>query len=166
MSFKVSVDDKSFDVDIKDGIFFINEEEFPVDIKRTDEHKLHLIYNNRTHLIEVMELAKAEKTVKLKINGTVTNAKVKDKFDLLLEKMGLSLQVEQVLKELKAPMPGLILEIKVEAGSEVKKGDPLLVLEAMKMENIIKAPGDGIISSIKIEVGNSVEKNQVLIEFA
>jgi biotin carboxyl carrier protein len=62
-------------------------------------------------------------------------------------------------------MPGLILDIKVEPGQEVKKGDPILILEAMKMENIIKSPGDGVVSAVKVNVRQNVEKNQVLIVF-
>ena len=70
------------------------------------------------------------------------------------------------LDNLKAPMPGLIHSLKVEAGQEVKKGDPLLILEAMKMENIIKSPGEGIVKEIHVEEKNSVEKNALLITFA
>jgi biotin carboxyl carrier protein len=71
----------------------------------------------------------------------------------------------QAAKEIKAPMPGLIFDIKVKEGDEVKKGDAVLILEAMKMENILKSPGDGTVKSIKIKKGQSVEKNQVLIQF-
>jgi biotin carboxyl carrier protein len=66
---------------------------------------------------------------------------------------------------IKAPMPGLIIDLKVKEGDAVKQNDPLIVLEAMKMENIIKSPGDGVVKSVKVTKGVSVEKNQVLIEF-
>ena len=72
---------------------------------------------------------------------------------------------EKKLNEIKAPMPGLILDIKVEVGQEVKKGDPILILEAMKMENILKSPGDGIVKAIKVKVKDNVEKGQLLLEF-
>ncbi len=70
------------------------------------------------------------------------------------------------VNEVKAPMPGLVLDIRVSEGDEVKKGDPILVLEAMKMENIIKSPTDGVIKKINVKKGLAVEKNQVLINFA
>jgi biotin carboxyl carrier protein len=63
-------------------------------------------------------------------------------------------------------MPGLVLSVLVSAGQEVKKGDKLLVLEAMKMENIIKAGGDGVVAQIMVNQGQAVDKNQTLIEFA
>jgi biotin carboxyl carrier protein len=62
-------------------------------------------------------------------------------------------------------MPGLILDIKVTPGDVVKKGDVVIILEAMKMENSIKSPGDGVVKDIKVVLKQSVEKNQVLIQF-
>jgi biotin carboxyl carrier protein len=76
-----------------------------------------------------------------------------------------SLAVSKIL-QIKAPMPGLVLSVLVTEGDEVKKGDNLLVLEAMKMENMIKSPTDGIIKKIEIKQGNKVEKNELLISFS
>ncbi|MBE5994242.1 MAG: biotin/lipoyl-binding protein [Paenibacillaceae bacterium] len=61
-----------------------------------------------------------------------------------------------------APMPGKILGVKVSAGQSVKKGEVLLVLEAMKMENEIVAPSDGTIASVQAAVGDSVEAGATL----
>lgn len=65
---------------------------------------------------------------------------------------------------IKAPIPGLITRILVEPGASVQAGQPLVVLEAMKMENEIRAPFDGVISSISVGTGESVVRNQVLVE--
>jgi biotin carboxyl carrier protein len=62
-------------------------------------------------------------------------------------------------------MPGLVLKVFVSNGDEVKKGDNLFILEAMKMENIIKSPSDVSIKNIKIVPGDKVEKGQVLMQF-
>jgi biotin carboxyl carrier protein len=78
--------------------------------------------------------------------------------------MGLSLAASKVINDVKAPMPGMILDIMVSEGQEVKEGDNLLVLEAMKMENTILAPRDAVIKSISIAKGKTVTKNEVLIE--
>ncbi|WP_124067557.1 biotin/lipoyl-containing protein [Clostridium sp. E02] len=61
-----------------------------------------------------------------------------------------------------APMPGKILNVKVSSGQSVKKGDVMLVLEAMKMENEIVAPSDGTVASIHAAVGDSVEAGATL----
>ncbi|MEA2030082.1 MAG: biotin/lipoyl-containing protein [candidate division Zixibacteria bacterium] len=70
-----------------------------------------------------------------------------------------------VAKALKAAMPGLVLDIKVHPGDKVKKGQPLVVLEAMKMENIIKSLGEGIVKTVNVENGGAVEKGDTLLEF-
>ncbi len=62
-------------------------------------------------------------------------------------------------------MPGMVLKVLVNAGDEVKKGDNLLILEAMKMENILKSTTDGTVSKVLVKQGYKVEKNQVLIQF-
>lgn len=69
------------------------------------------------------------------------------------------------VKDLKAPMPGLVLKVLIEPGKEVVKGDNLLVLEAMKMENMIKSPTDGIVQKILVSTGDKIEKNAILIQF-
>jgi biotin carboxyl carrier protein len=84
---------------------------------------------------------------------------------MLIKDMGFELGASKQVNDIKAPMPGLILDISVEIGQEVKENDSLLILEAMKMENNLTAPRDGVIKSISVEKGDAVEKNQLLIEF-
>lgn len=64
--------------------------------------------------------------------------------------------------KISAPMPGKILAIKANVGQSVKKGDVVMVLEAMKMENEIVAPSDGTIASVNVAVGDSVESGDTL----
>lgn len=66
---------------------------------------------------------------------------------------------------LKAPMPGMVLDVKVKPGDSVQSGTPLVIIEAMKMENIIKAAGEGVVKTIHLEIGKSVEKDDKLLEF-
>lgn len=66
---------------------------------------------------------------------------------------------------LHAPMPGLIVKVHAAPGDQITKGQPLLVIEAMKMENIIKAKHDGIVKTINVTAGKSVEKGDILLEF-
>ena len=65
--------------------------------------------------------------------------------------------------EVKAPMPGNILDVKVAAGASVKAGDVLVILEAMKMENEIVAPQDGTVASINVHKGDTVNSGDTLV---
>lgn len=67
---------------------------------------------------------------------------------------------------IKAPMPGTILKVNVTNGQSVKKGDTLMILEAMKMENEIPAPCDGVVASVNVNNGASVETGTVLCTLA
>jgi biotin carboxyl carrier protein len=132
--------------------------------KKTNNKHL-IIKDHKTFKAEILKLDQATKTAEIKINKQIYTVQLKDKMDVLLESMGIDMSAVQAVNDLKAPMPGLVLDILVEGGKEVKKGDPLLILEAMKMENVLKAAGDGSIKSVEVKKGDSVEKNQVLIKF-
>ena len=80
--------------------------------------------------------------------------------------MNLDIKNKNSVASLKAPMPGLIIKINVKNGQEVKKGDALLVLEAMKMENVIKSPADLVVKQVLARPKEAVEKDQTLIKFA
>lgn len=67
---------------------------------------------------------------------------------------------------IKAPMPGTILSVNFAEGATVKKGDDLVILEAMKMENEIKAPRDGVIASVNVTKGASVKSGDILVTLA
>ena len=125
----------------------------------------HLLHLNKGYSIEVVEQDIATKTLVLKVNGTLYKVSAKDRFDILLDKLGIISTSQQKHSVLKAPMPGLVLDIRVSVGQTVKKGDTLIVLEAMKMENSLKAPHDGTIQSIDVQTALAVEKGQTLLQF-
>lgn len=105
------------------------------------------------------------RTVVLLIQHHRIELRVQDAQDLQLLALGLPDPAGKKATDLKSPMPGLVLSIPVKTGDLVRKGDPLLILEAMKMENVLKAPGDLLVSEIKVFQGQAVEKNQPLILF-
>ncbi|MDF1675934.1 MAG: biotin/lipoyl-binding protein [Vicingaceae bacterium] len=138
---------------------------FNWDIKKIKNNLFHVIKDNKSYNLELLKLNPEEKTVFVKINGLKYKFQLKDKFDDLLHSLGMDNLLVTKVSDLKAPMPGLVLSIDVEIGKEVKKGDALLILEAMKMENVIKSPTDGVIKSIAVKTSQAVEKNQLLLHF-
>ena len=144
----------------------LNGEPFAWDMVRLNDRTFHILHQNRSYSAEVLNLNADEKTVDLRINGHLHTVQLKDRFDLLLEKMGMSNAVSAKVNTLKAPMPGLIVGINVAVGDTISKGDSVLILEAMKMENNLKAPGDGTVKAIRAIKGDRVEKGQVLVEFS
>ncbi len=147
-----------------DGLL-LNQLPFEADMIQIRENQFHIIHQNKSYEVEVVKADPAGKTFTFKINGKILRVAMRNEFDQLLEKMGMGNGSAGQVKDLKAPMPGLILTIAVNEGQAVKKGDPLLILEAMKMENVIKSPADGIVRGIRVKKGDNVEKNQVLILF-
>jgi propionyl-CoA carboxylase alpha subunit len=69
-------------------------------------------------------------------------------------------------KALRCPMPGLVVSIAVVEGQEVKAGEALAVVEAMKMENVLRAERDGIVKTVKAKPGDSLAVDQIILEFA
>ena len=135
------------------------------DFVKIDNRNYHIIRNNKSYHAELIIINRKQKKLEIKINGRFYSVEVKDKLDLLLEKLGINGSSRSIVKQVKAPMPGLILSINAVEGEKVKMGDAILALEAMKMENIIKSPCDGVIKKVDVSEGDSVEKNQVLVQF-
>ena len=163
--FKASVNDTHFEIRQEDGQLMINGELLNWDVSQIRDGYFHILHNNQSYRAEVVKIDNKAKTFTWKINGRLYTVRLQDRFDLLLEKMGMKNIASGKVNTIKAPMPGLIIDLKVKEGDSVQQGDPLLILEAMKMENILKSPGDGIVKSVKVKKGDSVEKNHVLIEF-
>ena len=143
----------------------IDDKPFNHDILKIKEGSFHVLNNHKSYSIEVVKADYREKNIVLLVNGNKYNLFIKDKFDELLKNLGLDNFNVSKINEIKAPMPGLVIDIIVEEGTVVKKGDTLLVLEAMKMENNIKSPADGTVKKINVKKGVAVDKNQVLINF-
>jgi biotin carboxyl carrier protein len=163
--YTASANQSKFEITPTEEGFTINNEAVDWNLVTVSDGYFHIIFKNQSYRAELVKADYATKTFTIKINGKVIPVSVKDRFDLLLEKMGMNGASANKAIVIKAPMPGLIIDLKVKQGDVVKAGDALLILEAMKMENIIKAPGEGTVKTIKAKKGDSVEKNQVLIEF-
>ena len=163
--FSVNLQNTTYAVEKSKNVTLVNQQALTWDIKWIDDRRLHLIKGSESIEAELLSIDHETKSLQIRLGYQTATLELKDRFDLLLEKMGMTNSGTGSLKEIKAPMPGLILDLKVNPGDVVKKGDVVLILEAMKMENIIKSPGDGVVKEVKVNLKQSVEKNQVLIQF-
>lgn len=136
------------------------------DIQPLPNKSFSIIANNKSYVAFLENVDRARKTMDLRIENSIYTIKIQEPIDLLLEKMGLDISKTQKVEPVKAPMPGLILKVLVTEGQAIKKGDPVLILEAMKMENVFKASSDATVKAIKITEGQAVEKGEILIELA
>jgi biotin carboxyl carrier protein len=161
----VTAGGRQFEFEEERGTILYNSEPVEIDIQNVGPNYFHVIHKNQSYKVEVLSINRPEKTLRLKVNSNQYDVALSDQYDRLLQKLGLDKALSSQVAELKAPMPGLVLQILAQEGQQVSKGDNLLILEAMKMENMIKSPVDGIIKGLKIKAGDKVEKNQTLILF-
>lgn len=155
-----------FELEKRNDTFYLSKDPLSIDWHTTDTYGFHLLHNNKSYRARILAVDQQEKTCAILINGNKYHIEINDQFDLLLRDLGFDHLNDTKIADLKAPMPGLVLKVLFEEGDSVKKGETLLILEAMKMENSIKATADLKIKSIKIKAGDKVEKNQVMIAFA
>ena len=134
-------------------------------IIKIKKSKYHIIDNNKTYNAEITDADFNKKSYQVEINNSTYSVNILNDLDILIKAMGFEAGSSKLANSIKAPMPGLILDISVKVGQEVKENDALLILEAMKMENNIISPRCGLIRSISANKGDVVEKGQLLIEF-
>ena len=156
-SFKVQVNDQAnFTLDAAKAE--------QLDSNKIDSNLFHVLLNQASYKVKLIEKDFNEKNFTLQIGSTIYKINIGTELDELIRSMGYELSSESAANDVKAPMPGIILEIKVKPGDSVSKGDTLLILEAMKMENAILSPKDGVVRSVMSETGDTVDKNKLLIE--
>lgn len=152
--YKVSVKEIDASYEVK-----MNDKAFVVDYYRPSRSTLSVIINGRSYEVDLTE---EEDILDVLIEGEHFHVNLYDETDLRMKtaKKGEAVSGKQVIK---APMPGKVVKILKKIGEEVKPGDGLIVVEAMKMENELKSKGVGAVKEIKVEEGVGVEGNAVLM---
>ena len=164
MTYRAHVGERTFDIVFEEGVLHIDDIPTTYTFERLSEHTYTLLLDGESIPLVIAEAAGGKFCVT--IAGRQTEVLVKDEKALLLERYGLADDSAAAALELHAPMPGLVLNVLVEAGQEVQEGDGLVVLEAMKMENELRAAASGTIKSVHVTAGEAVGKNALLLEFA
>jgi acetyl/propionyl-CoA carboxylase alpha subunit len=134
-------------------------------IHKVSDNEYLVNYQGENINIRVSDFDPINKTFTLYADGIKLSGKGMNDLDLLVESLGFLTKAKHNIKEIKAPMPGLVIDILVAVGDEKEEGSNIIVLEAMKMENILKAEGEGKVAAVLVKKGDSVVKGQVLVRF-
>jgi pyruvate carboxylase subunit B len=164
MKFEAIINDETTELEISedsDEVQF-EDESHPFSFIRQNNGRYLLRLGTKLHKIDNVEYD--QHTVTFTLNGNWHSVQIRNEQDLLLDRLGFKRPGEIGEGELNAPMPGKILEVLVSEGDQVELGDPVAILEAMKMENELKAPVSGTISSIAVSEGDSLEKDALILE--
>jgi len=143
---KVEVNGKEYDIELLGNKARIDGKEVAIMLEQDNE--LTVAGNKKFHLDFLLEGDQSF----LIINGMAYN-------------VSKSLSTDTFLKELKAPISGQIIDVSAIQGREIKRGELLITLEAMKMENQIKSPLNGRIKEVKVKKGQPVKSGDVLLTF-
>ena len=156
---------KIYTVKANEFVFSFTADEIDaIDLVTGSSNEFNLMKDHRSVNGKLLETDLTGKKLKIEVDGECFEVEIKDELDQMLEVMGFGATSTKVIKEIKAPMPGLVLEITVAEGQEVKEGDKILILEAMKMENSIISHTNAKIKKVNVKAGQPVEKGQKLIE--
>ena len=160
-----TVNDKEFDLYLyKDGDKFLiknGNRQFEVTFDSINSVKFLLHVDSDSSEVDIMT---NNGTYDIYLEGQDIKAKVEPYNLAELRKRAGATSDGPADTTVKAPMPGLVMQSSVTPGDTVKRGDTLIIIEAMKMENMIKAPFDGKVKEIFVENGQAVDKNDKLID--
>lgn len=158
-------DESSYKVKANEFEFLFSQAELDsADVICTGPGSFNIIRNNRSVNIRVLESDNFGKQVKAEVDGELYTIQIRNGLDQMLDVMGFNNVATRQVREIRAPMPGLVLDVTVQEGQDVQEGDRLLILEAMKMENSITIHASARIKKVLVKKGQPVDKNQILVE--
>jgi biotin carboxyl carrier protein len=154
----------SMNIEYKEGQFTIGELKISADVHKLKEGVYHALVDQKSYNVEVESIDNKTKSYSIKVNGTTFQIELTSPYDQLLKELGMDMSQVSKIGNLKSPMPGLVVNVLVEENMQVKKGDTLVILEAMKMENSLKAANDAVVKKVNVKKGQVVDKNAILIQ--
>ena len=163
MKYIAHAGDKEYIVEITgENTIAINGRSFKVDAQSIDggDQIYSLLMGDRSYEIFVN---RSDAGYEVVIGGERHEITVEDEYTRRITKLGAGMKAPQGDAQLKAPMPGMVVAVRASEGEQVKSGQGLVILEAMKMENELRAPRDGTVKSIKVSAGQKVEQGQLLM---
>ena len=162
----ITIGENTYQVTFNADSFFkgqVNNKEIVWDFQKTGRDSFHIIMNNRSYKAYVAKADLSNQSLEIIVDQNSYTLTIADRFDEIMKVLGLEKKAAGRDNVIKAPMPGLVLEIPVKVNQKVNPNDTVMILEAMKMENNIKSPIEATIKECLVKKGSTVEKNQVLI---
>jgi len=165
MKYKAQIQDQAFEIEVDHTgeamQVLVNKDPHVVDLQCIDGTRLFsLVVDNRSYEAFVEE---ANGRWLVAMEGQVFEVDLKDERMARLQKVAPAPRVPQGELPLKAPMPGLIIAVNVQRGDAVRMGQPLVILEAMKMENEVRAPRNGLVKEVLVGKGQKVDQGALLV---
>lgn len=166
MRYFVTVGKRTFEVELRDQQVIVDGVAMVAELQHVSDTLLRrLALNGQSHRV-VATPAEQRGSWDLQLSGERVRVEVVDERTRAIHAMTARSAGPQGPKPVRAPMPGMVVRIEVEAGQPVRAGQGVVIIEAMKMENELKADAAGVVSKVLVNPGTAVEKGAVLIEFA
>jgi biotin carboxyl carrier protein len=151
----------SFSIPLKNKIR-IGRRDYIVQLKSDDKYGTYILWKNRKYPVEVVR--SRQNKYEILFNDISYTFTVETPFSLQRMKVLQSTKGKSEQESLKAPMPGKIIDVLVREGTNVLRGEPVVILEAMKMQNEIQSPVNGKVIKVSVKANDNVMKDDVLIE--
>ena len=151
----------SFSIPLKNKIR-IGKRDYIVQLKSDDKYGTYILWKNRKYPVEVIR--SRQNKYEILFNDISYIFTIETPFSLQRMKVLNSVRGKSGTESVKAPMPGKLLEVLVREGSTIVRGEPLVILEAMKMQNEIQSPANGTVVKVHAKPNTNVMKDDVLVE--
>ncbi|MCA0455911.1 MAG: biotin/lipoyl-binding protein [Chloroflexi bacterium] len=164
MKYVTTVNNKQFEIEIlADGSITVDGQKREVDFHALGPSMYSILAENVSHELTIEQ---RDDEIEVLMRGRLYSTRVLDERALLMAQRSGGLGGDSGEVNIKSPMPGLIVAVKVEAGQAVKAGDTVVILESMKMQNELKASRDGVVGSVNVQAGQTVEQHKVLVSIS
>ncbi len=162
MKYITSIKDQEFAIEILDeNRISVDGKEYDINFESINGQPVYtLLINGKSYDAYVYE---SEDGWEVLLRGSLYQSRVIDEREQRLRTAFADGLAQTGEFQLKAPMPGLVIDVVVTEGQEVAEGDVLMILESMKMQNELKAPQAGVVSRVRVAVGEYVERRQTLL---
>ncbi len=151
----------TFSLPLKQSIR-IGKREYDVRLKSDDKYGTYILWKNRKYPVEIVRTR--QNKYEILFNDISYTFTVETPFSLKRMKVLGSSKGKTGMESVRAPMPGKIIDVLVREGAQVRRGEAVVVLEAMKMQNEIQSPVDGQIVKIQVKASANVMKDDILVE--